>query len=919
MANKIETSYSGMFLNTRLKNVLNDLNKELIESRLVTKEEVANLFNKAVRDYQKSLGKSLFEHQTYSVGIDPDVSKLNSDFNTIHSDLNILYNSLRNTRNLLASNYNTLSGMALKLKADIAEASSKLFDYKLQNTNKLTPSFSDSFYDLSKIEKDEGKYSKPKAFVDTFNSNVVLPLNKEAEGLKVKKVSIVDDSIGISGNNEEVGGLARDNLKLAVDNSIDTWFEFEQVGVNELGSPTVLNLKLELEEESFFNLLDIAVVQMPNGSYPSILDIKGSTDGSTFFDLKSLFLGELEVDSVGNQVIQLGENEQNPNGSNLLYFSPRKVKYITVKLIEDSSFFIKTPSGIKYRRAIGIKELKPKSQKFKTQGQFISSNFESNKEISKISLSVKEYLPSSFKTDFKYFISIDNGLNWEPIGPSEKINEDIPEVLSYNIDFLEDSKRTDVPVTTVKLKADFSIEEGEDDTTTTSSFKTTPQTEFITINSGQKYINLQEKPYGEVNIYKTNYGSVGKETFLKTLNSSLKELDDRYLLQLPIDVFGPNSIQKDQDYLLIDNYVWTRVDEITSSNTSDDLIYEFDYTNNIVTFHKEINGSRYGRKPSGDIFFKLKRENVLLEKRADKTYFKTGFNHDAIKENISIYSIDEELSESNYRLKNRSSVHRLGVEEIEGIQIVKDNNNTLEEEKGFVNGVIELTDPGDYSIDKKRGVLYTYNTIGAEEDLQIKVQYRTKNKVQFDLKAGEIYSVQELERKNQDFVIDIPSETYSVDLGYKNIEERSIIFSTLPSSIQKEVPYEDIESEFNMDGTSGKYAIDYRNGILYLQDKVNGRISGSLVNSNYYIEYNITQKIPETSYQLSAEEKRITLSDKYVSDLFNSTNSEVVPPSLVKVEYVFAEEVKESTSELLPYTTPFLMEYKIKVVPKESL
>jgi hypothetical protein len=575
MSNKIETSYSGMFLDTKLKTLLNDLNKDLIEYKPSTKEDVSILFNKVIKEYEKTLKKSLFTYKPVYAGSDPDISKFNKDNLTIYNDLKILYLSLRNTRNLLASNFNTLSGMVMKLKSDIAEASSGLMDYKIQNTTKYSPNFSDSFYNLSKIESDDTKYSKEKAFIDTFNNNVVLPLDKEASIAKIKKLTIVDNSVGTSGNNQEIGSIARDNLKLAVDNSSDTWFEFEQVGVTELGSPTVLNLRLDFEEDVFFNLLDINTVQMPNGSYPAISEIKGSQDGSTFFDLTSLYLGGWDYDSIGNKVIPLGENPENPNGGNILYFIPRKIKHLIVKLIEDSSYFIKTSSGVKYRRAIGLKEIKAKSQKFKNSGQLITTDFLLNKEISKIALFTDEFFPLNFKTTFNYFVSIDNGQNWEEISPTQRLKEKIPEILNYNIDYLASSKKTDFPVLSVKLKCDFTIEEGDESTSVTSGYITKNQTEFKTIAEGTKSIQLERNPFGSVHIYKTNYGSVGRDNYYKIPNSNLKELQDRFILQLPIDVYPSQSIQPNQEEFFIDNYSWSRVDEINESQTSDSLVYEF--------------------------------------------------------------------------------------------------------------------------------------------------------------------------------------------------------------------------------------------------------------------------------------------------------------------------------------------------------
>ena len=919
MTNKLETSYSGMFLDTKLRTLLNDLNKELINSNLSTKEDISSLFNKVVKDYYSNLHKALFKYKEVNKGNNPDIEKMNLDNYTIYNDLVILYSSLKNTRDLLASNYNTLSGMALKIKTDIAEASSKVIDYKIQNTNKIEPLFSDSFFNLSKIETDDKKYTKPKAFIDTFNNNVVLPLDGEAESLKIKSLRIVEDSVGTSGNNQEINSIARDNLKMAIDNSIDTWFEFEQVGVTELQLPTILNLKIEFEEEKIFNLLDISTVQMPNGSYPGIVDIKGSTDGSSFFDLKSLFLGDITKDSIGNEIIQLGEDPSNPNGGNMLYFSPRKIKFLSIKFIEDSSYFIKTSAGIKYRRAIGIKELKAKSQKFKNEGQLITTNFLSNKEISKISLFTQEYPVPNFKNTFNYFVSVDNGQNWEEISPSQKIKDKIPEILNYNIDYLESSKKTDYPVASVKVKCDFKIEEGEESTSITAGFKKQNKTEFTNLASGVKTINLQQKPFGSVFLYQTNFGSVGRSSYFKIPNSYLKELADRYIVQLPLHIFPAESLQINQEELFIDNYEWTRANSISSTNTATDLVYEFDYINNIITFAKTISGNQAGKKPSGDIYFKLKRENIKLIPQTTGAIFKTRLPHDGIKENILIYKLSETLLEKGFKLRNLASLHRLGLTEIDSIQILQDPNNKLQNEKTYINGVIELATNGDYSIDKKNGIIFTYQAINATEEVLVNVLYKEKTDVTFSINDGELSTQEVVKIDNKTFNIDIPTETYAVVLGYSNIQKNTISFVDFPSELQLEVPLEQMETLFNTPNTFGQYAIDYEKGILYSQDKILGKLSGTLSNTNYYAEYNITYKIPESNYTIIPSEKRIELSDKFVSDFFNTNSNEMQTPTLLKIDYVYTQETKESLGELLPYTTPFIMEYKIITALKESL
>jgi hypothetical protein len=349
------------------------------------------------------------------------------------------------------------------------------------------------------------------------------------------------------------------------------------------------------------------------------------------------------------------------------------------------------------------------------------------------------------------------------------------------------------------------------------------------------------------------------------------------------------------------------------------MVYEFDYYNNIITFNRTISAAKHGKKPNGDIFFKLKRENAKIVPSETGHSVNTRFAHDAIKENISIYQVSEDDTVMSFKLRNLASVHRLNKEEIKTLTIISDTSSVLQTVKPFINGVVELKNIGDYSIDKKRGVIFTFNPLNSTNEVLVEVTYNEKIPLTFDITNGHLLTTAAITKKNKTFNATLLSQAYIVDIGSRNIEEKSILFTNIPISMTTEVLYKNIDVEFNEAGTTGKYAIDYENGILYLQNKASGLFSGILVNTNYFIEYNITYKIPETFYSIVPAEKKIEFTDKFVSHFFNISANEVLSASLLKVEYSFAEEIKESTSELFPYTTPFIMEYKIITTPKESL
>lgn len=919
MTSKLETSSSSTLLTTKINKLLSDLNKEFAGFETTTKEEVIMSFNEVVRKFYSSLEKPLFNYKEFRQGKLPNISEINGSFILAQQDLQILYEELSSLREKLSSNYNALAAASLQVKSDLSKATSDLLDYKIQNTNRIQPSFIDMFNNLSKIDSDDNSYDKDKAFVDTKNNRVIMPLEEEAEVLKITRIRIAEDSVGNSGNNEEVGVVARDNLQFISDSNVDTWFEFEQVNRKEIVAPTVLSLRIDFEEEKIFNLIEVVPLVLPNGTAPAISSIRGSVDGSTFFDLMPFYQGEITQDSIGTDVIQLNSKDDNPTEENILYFFPKKIKYLSVKFIEDASYFIRTPSGIKNRTAVGIKELKVKAQKFKQKGQIISIDHEANKEISKVAVKSSEVIPDNFDTTLDYFISVDSGRTWDPIGPSQRVSTDKSEVLNYNIDFLEESKRTEVPVSAVKLRVDMEVKTSEDDTTINSAFSRVEKTEFQSIGAGSKTISLEEKPIGGLDIYRVNYGSVGGSGFYRTETSSLTEIEDRILLQLPLSVFPQNSIKEDREVIFADNFTWTRVNDLTTSSATD-LHYEFDYINNIVTFNKDDSGTRKGKEPAGDILFKLERENPIFKNLGKQSQVETSLRHDGVKEKIQIYKLNEEILNKTIRIRNNSSVHRLGVTEIDNVTVTQDLNSKLTLEKDYINGVYELTTSGDFSVDKTKGVLYTFESVDSDEDIQVSVDYKTRTSLDFELQEGQVLvDTEAYQPQNKVFDIDIASPTFVVNLGIKNISKGTLQFNTFPAEFETEVSFEEMEEKFEDNDILNAYAVDYREGLIYTKNQTSGQLQGICSAADYFIEYNISYKLPRTSFTVNKDDQQIVFADDYVLDFFADSQVNGLSSPLFKIEYGFADTIDESSIELIKYVTPLLNSYTITTTPKDTI
>ena len=917
MSNKLETVSSSRFLQNKINLMLSNLNSDFAALDTRTKEDIIGSFNETVKMFYRTIDKPLFTYKEFQQGKTPNIKELNTSLRLASQDIQIMYTELSSIRERLAANFNSVNGQILKIKSNIADVSSTLTDYKIQNTNGRTPTFFDLFVNQSKIETNDKSFDKDKAFIDTKNGRVTLPLDGEAEQLKPKRIQIIDGSNGTSGNNHEIGAVARDNIQLLIDGNMDTWFEYEQVSQNKITVPTILGLKIEFEQEKVFNLLDIASIAFPNGSYPAILEIKGSIDGSIFFDLKPYYIGELTKDSVGNEVIQLGERLENPADANMLLFHPRKLKYLIIKFIEDAPYLIRTPTGIKNRIAIGIKEIKAKSQKYKIEGQLISSTHVSPSEINKVALSVQENIPEGFDTKFEYFISPDEGKSWEQISPTEKSDSSIPEVLNYNLDFLQDAKKTEKPVSSIKLKVNLSISQSESSTNKGSSFKKKDKTEFQTIGSTVAALPLEQSPLDAVDMYQINFGSIGDGLPYKMRIVSTEE--KAYAI-LPPEIFyldGALALANEDIQVVNDGIIYAQTLDL-STKTATDKVYKIDRVNGVIIFSETVGGVQHGKIPSSETFLKIKREKANIERGDSTATVTTKFQSDMIKENIRLYQVSDEIKTVGIKLRHLACIHRLNVSEIVEV-IIPSGYAVLGNRVDFVNGMKELRLPGDFSIDMKSGILYTFSEVANIDDIIITVKYYDRSDIPFEIKDGAIQvPISNYTSKAVTKEIKIAQKTFAINLGLESIEKRSIQFIKFPNNLGMEVSINDMHLEFNKN-SENKYAIDYSNGILYSRNGVSEDISFTASITNYYIEYRMAYKIPSNSYTVIKDQKKIEFTNKYVSDNYIDSQNNSSQSQFYKIEYSYAEEIKESTGDTLQYTTPLLLKYEIQAVSKETM
>lgn len=919
MSNKLQTIGASKLLENKAKILLRELNQNLSDLRLQEKEEILMKYNNVIKRLYSTLATPLLSVPGFSEGKPLKVEEINSILKSTDQDLKIVYEEFANLRTSMAENFNSLSIQAQRVRTAIAKVVSDLIDYRAQNYNNGFFTYSDSFNNMEKVESDPSKYKDSKAYIDNEWGKVCLPLvESDPQPIGIKSLSINANSNGQPGNNQEIGALKRDNPAFMNDKNLDTWYEYERVSRSPFNEPLIFEYQIELKQEQIINLLELSLVGFPNGSAPAITEIETSNDGVLYVDFFKNYIGSTEIDSRGDEVIPLGSASLNPLEKNKLLFFPKKAKFIRIRMIQDSSFLIRTPSGIKNRLAIGVKEIAIKAMKFRNKGQFISTSFAPSREIGKVYLKVDDYLPEGFPVTNKYSISTDDGQKWHPINPVKKVNLEVPEVLNFNLDFIPDSIKTETPVTSLKLKADLEIEEPKGDAVSNSIKTEVPISQFTSMGKGTKRISLEQVPLGGVEVYNVGFGSVGRGSFYRIPETYIRDRDNEYVAYLPLEVFSANSIEKDTEVVYCEDALWKRVEDLTQHG-ADERVYEFDYINNAIRFAYSDGTNQYGKKPSERLLFKLKREAAVLENSGD-IKVKTRFLHDGVKESISVYQVREENKVEVKRLKPRSQVHSLGIDEIESIAVLSDDANYLAREVEYVNGYSELYDAGDYSINYQSGTIYTFDLIGDTDIVEIEVTHKVREPKRFEIIDGDIVlNKEDYSINKKDKVISVSTPTFVVDLGEKNIEKGSVVFNIFRDELSTELAFSGDGREFDdIDDIEGPYSIDYRNGLLYVPEKISGEISLRFNTTSFFVEYNIASKIPQTEITVKKEEKYLELSDSYVIKFFADSNLSSTD-GLFKLEYKYAEEVKEPPRELLDYVSPFINRYEILTVFKEDI
>lgn len=862
MSNKYLLSDKSKLLHNRLEKLSN----RLIDARnlddMATNEQIISESIRALNSLYKDLTAPTFNPQEIIVADLPDPNLYNHFFQLILDDLSIIFSELENIETLSVSNFNFASVEANKLYSRLQTVSSKLGDYILysEDTSQSGLYFTDSFNNTSRIDTDSALLNDLECNINPEEGIITLPINKDKTILiNITQTPIIDEenSNGEVGNNQQIDssgspGQKHNNINVILDNNPDTWFEYERVDTIDTGESLRLDLTINLGEPQIINHIEISPNNFGTRTAVKVLDITTSLDGlqvsetSIKDDIPVVGFSTEDEENIFN----LAPSTSKYAGKGIYTFTPRKVKYVRVILEQTEPYTIDTTNGIRYRYAIGLRDINIYSLVFEPKGELISSVFQSINEVKKVILDTSQN-PSAYSelASIQYYISPDNGQSWNEIQPKDFLGRsgvvsDIPEILNLNtVD--SGSVSTTSPAKTLRLK---SVLNRNDENFTEERAASLQQTtdfasELHSIPTEPPFsFDIEKTPLeGSLAISQPFAGSRGKNaTDFDFRGFELKDsgagsqsysifgkLAESPAILRPYKKVGDNSSPTEYNTVLsnisdfIKVYVageeWSQAtqplasynDQYGSNNTS--KVFNLDLDTATISFG---NGQNSLSVPEGayiGIYFDA--EKLFFEKVGDDYFAKLNFRTGLQKDDLVLQRYSPVKTNVEVLKKDLREIHL----EYKNILDTSDIESSFSgTKKTFLNGNEELSSDGDYSIDIDNGIIYLYTSLSSDTSIEYTYQLIEKlsdtdwywsddfSGIFIRARAFEIFTESNLILPSND-------NSYIFHLAHLNVIEKSPRFvvvdketlEPIDSSLnpfEKEVDFIDGEQELYVEG-----------------------------------------------------------------------------------------------------------------------
>lgn len=770
MSNRNLIPIKTSIFRNKLAKILEQLQKDKDKVPQQTKEAIVAEAVRLLSIFYRTIDGAQFRPVIVVPGTKPEVEDYNAAFETIKDDIDILFAELENLEAVVVEQFNLITAQTNRINSRVKRLSSRITDFTLYSKLPIKNSlfFTDSFADASKIESASPLLNAAECDINQAEGIITLPVNQDnTVTVSVSLAPVINsNSNGRAGNNEEVGAFQLNNtISTVLDNNPDTWFEYERVVREDDGVALILDFTINMNEEQIINFIRINPNNFGTKTEVEISDIATSVDGLVYTSIKDeIPIAGFLVEDEAN-VFKLAPSTSKFAGQGLFTFTPRFAKYVKIILRQISPYLIDTVQGQQFRYAIGIRDVEIKRLAFESTGELVSSTYDVGSEIKKVALRANQIpLDGSELADVIHQVSFDNGNSWIDIQPLEdngvlNLPTAADEIINVNTED-ENAVKTATPVTSLRYKAILARKDDNfNESSTTFAEEVVDTAELKSIPLIEPWsLTLDNRPVvGSVALLDTNFGSRGNPSVKYIVGQgtgtavNFKLPWDNLQLDLSKDLNNKiqfNSIMR----VFVGGEEWTRIDDLSNAGP-ESKVYAlqpetlFDTDQDAVVF--VTIGGDLTITPNGRFSEPIIRQSRGVPPGSINLFFGNGTHGKAPEQGafIELLFTDERLfpiSKSSHTSsikfptsidKSTVSIYRKGLILQNTMEIGKETNvhhlahrnviidathpirftnpdAVFQTQKSFRNGLAspagELTAPGDYSVDKDRGIVYSF-------------------------------------------------------------------------------------------------------------------------------------------------------------------------------------------------------------------
>ena len=638
----------------------------------------------------------LFVSEYAVTGTVPDPDHYNRVFDTLVKDMLTVFEELKYTGDIVVSNYNRLVNEELGLETWTKRIYNKLSDLTLFSTDVVGRStyVSDDFVNYDNVDFEERFLQGSMCFVDTVQGLVTLPRTTAASALVVNEIKINRESNGQEGNSQQLGSAPHDNRLEILDDNSDTWWEYERVAIGVQATPLILSLTLTLSSESIINHVRINPNNFGTSNWVEVKSIETSVDDAVYTSIRESLDIEGFGDLLTDEDFTLAPSNSKYAGQGMFTFTPRKAKYVRIIMEQAQGYWIDTTTGQRFRYAVGIRDIEISGIGYQQVGTIVSLPFSFSEEIRKVAVvAVENPVRESSLAEIEHYISVDDGGSWKQLQRLDGEDPDLPKIININSGDADGINTTN-PTDEIRHKAVLlRLSDGFEDEKAATQEELIEIYDLRQIPTGSPYqFFLSQRPVaGSLSIINPIFGSKGWTSPRLYVGTSDGTRGQEFTLDI--------SIREDEERLFVNSQLWDRVEEFDA-----EFQYVLNYNTGLVKF-----GESQSVPPNNSLItLELPAERVVIEGARPHTLTLEN-RSDGEKNAIEIVRFETQRKAVGEIVHPNASVIHMAhpyVDDVVGVEINEPGSPKFLVEETFVDGVTELSSPGDYSIDYTNGIIH---------------------------------------------------------------------------------------------------------------------------------------------------------------------------------------------------------------------